>query len=571
MPMDRRAVLGAMTGAITAGAAGANQALAATGDSATLDIVRQCSPLAGASFTSAEQRQMAGTVDAMLDRLRLLRAASLSNDAGPAEIFDPRLPNWSARERQWPDAQTPALPRLPKTGQEIAFAPAWMQAGWIAAGNLTARRLVTLYLERIEKQAARLNCIVTLIADAALAQADQRDAETRNGRSRGPLHGLPYGLKDLVDTRGIVTGWGAEPYRSRVPDRDAAIVTRLSDAGAILLAKTSCGALAYGDLWYGGRTRNPWNVEEGSSGSSAGSAAAVADGLCSFAIGTETMGSIVSPSARCGVVGLRPTFGRVPRTGAMALCWSYDKIGAIARSARDGALVLAAINGPDEADPAAIAMPLPPVPRIVPSAIRLGYRPEWFANGPETNRIALAAARNLGFEMVEVKMPELDLRLLSGLVVAESAAAFEELTLSDQDDLLGWQDDVAWPNSWRAARFEPAIGYIQARRHRRLLMEQFAATMAPVDAILHHNGAAGLTAIGNHTGYPALTLPAGLAPQPTRTGSTPFIESTQVPKGAPMHEVPFNVTLTGHLFEEPLLVAIGELLSSRIGLGGQRP
>ena len=539
------------------------------GAKVSAELIAACDRFAGLDFTTAERQQMLGTVDEQLDRLRALRAVRLENELAPAEIFDVRLPGWRPR---LPLAAAPptATPPLPRDAEAIAFAPAWQQARWIADGHLTSRALVDLYLGRIAARAARLECIVTLFADAARAEADLCDREQTAGRLRGPLHGLPFGLKDLFDTAGTRTTWGAEPYRDRIGPRDATVVTRLRAAGAILIAKTSCGALAYGDIWFGGRTRNPWNIAEGSSGSSAGSAAMVADGLCAFAIGTETMGSIVAPSARCGTVGLRPTFGRVARTGAMALCWSLDKVGVLGRAAADGALVLGAINGADGHDPAAIDIPLAPPPAIDPRAIRLGYRLEWFAAGLPTDRAALVAARAAGFTLVEIVMPKTDPNLLAGIVLIESAAAFEELTLDGADDGLAWQADAAWPNSWRAARFEPAIGYVQAQRLRRRLMIEFADTIAGVDAILHPTDAPGMLGIGNHCGYPALVLPAGLLPQPTRTGFADHLDPTGVPATA-LHRVPFAITLTGHLFDEARLVAIGGHLEQALAHAGQWP
>jgi Asp-tRNA(Asn)/Glu-tRNA(Gln) amidotransferase A subunit family amidase len=558
-PIDRRRLI---LGGATAGLAGAVPAVAKEGG-ITAATVATCDTFAGLDFTPAEREQMLATVDEQLDRLRLLRAVHLENDLGPAEIFDPRLPGWTPRPVPKPPRK-PSPPLFPGTAEDIAFAPAWAQAAWIAQGKLTARALTDLYLDRIAARADRLHCIITLLADSARAEADDRDRELKAGRSRGPLHGLPYGLKDLFDTKDIRTTWGGEPWRDRIATRDAVVVERLRAAGAVLLAKTSCGAIAYGDIWFGGRTRNPWNAEEGSSGSSAGSAASVADGLCSFAIGTETMGSIVSPSARCGTVGLRPTFGRVARTGGMALCWSLDKVGAIARSARDAGLVVAAINGADDGDPGSIALPFARTPRIDPAAVRLGYRPEWFEGGPPTNRAALDAARAAGFQLVEITLPATSPSLLGAIVMVESAAAFEELTLSGADDTLAWQEDAAWPNGWRAARFEPAIGYVQARRLRRRLMGEFAQTMAGVDAILHPNDAGGLLGIGNHTGYPALVLPAGLIDQPTRPRSVTYIDPARAMPGAARHRVPFAISLTGHLFDEPRLLAIGERLEQHL-------
>ncbi|MDB5685341.1 MAG: Amidase, partial [Sphingomonas bacterium] len=356
--IDRRQLLAGVAVAGIASAAAA--ADAAAGDSpakVTDEVIAACDRFAGLDFTAAERQQMLATVDEQLDRLRALRAVRMENELAPAVTFDPRLPGWRLPQGPTQAAQPPSPPPLPSSPEDIAFAPAWQQAAWIASGRLTSRALVDVYLARIARLAPDLLCFVTVTGDHARAEAAVLDREAAAGRVRGPLHGLPYGLKDLFDTAGVRTTWGAEPYRDRVPTRDAAVVARLRAAGAVLIGKTSCGAIAYGDIWFGGRTRNPWNRAEGSSGSSAGSASAVAAGLCSFAIGTETMGSIVAPSARCGTVGLRPSFGRVPRTRGMALCWSYDKVGAIARSVADAGMVVRAVHGADGSDAGSIDMP----------------------------------------------------------------------------------------------------------------------------------------------------------------------------------------------------------------------
>ena len=522
----------------------------------TSALIETCDRFAGLDLTAHEREQMLPLIDEQIDRLRLLRGITLENDLGPAETFDPRLPGWRPRPAHGGRARIPALPPLPASGADIAFAPAWMQAGWLRSRKLGALALTDLYLDRIAASGAKLEAFALVPADRARAEAAACDRELAAGKSRGPLHGLPYALKDLFDTAGLETAWGAEPYRGRTPATDAIVVQRLRAAGAILLAKTSCGALAFGDIWYGGRTRNPWNLGEGSSGSSAGSAAAVAAGLCSFAIGTETMGSIVSPATRCGIVGLRPTFGRVARNGAMALCWSLDKVGVLARDAHDTMAVLGAIGGADDGDPGSLDVPLAALPRIDPAQVRLGYRPEWFAKGNPLDRETLARVKAAGFTLVEIEMPATDTRLLSGIVSVESAAAFEPLTLDGRDDSLKWQAPEAWPNSWRATRFEPAIGYVQAQRLRRRLMGEFARTMAGVDALLHPNGAGSLTAIGNHCGYPALVLPAGQLDQPTRMGFETY-RAPGVGAPEPRRPVPFPIVLTGHLFDEARLVAIG--------------
>ncbi len=554
-----------------AGLALAGSATAATGWTRTApsaaDIAKTCQPLTGLSFTDAEQHQMLAQIDDIVERARATAALDLNNALPPAELFDPRLPGWQATERALAKRRPPVAPPIPRDAESIAFAPAWQLSQWIAGRKISCRALTDIYLNRIALYGPKLECIATAMDDRAREQADLLDRELRAGKWRGPLHGLPYGLKDLIDVAGVRTAWGAAPYRNRVPDSDATIVERLREAGAVLLAKTTCGAIAYGDIWYGGRTRNPWNIEEGSSGSSAGSASAVAAGLCAFAIGTETMGSIVAPSARCGTVGLRPTFGRVPRTGTMALCWSLDKVGVLARDTADMAGVLAVLNGPDGTDPCAVDAPLAASTYVDPRKTRLGYRPEWFAQGLETDRAALDAARQAGFELAEIDLPDIDLNLLGSLVVTEAAAAFETLTASGQDDLMKWQDDIAWPNSWRAMQFQNAVGYVQAQRVRRQLMIDFATTMDGVDAILHPNDAGGLLAIGNHCGYPALALPTGFLDQPTRTGFASHVAPGDGLQNAALHKVPFAVTLTGKLFDEPALLDIGARIGEKLALG----
>ncbi|GAM07618.1 amidase [Novosphingobium sp. MBES04] len=508
-------------------------------------------------------------LDEAIARAHALAALKLDNASPPAELFDPRLPGWQPREAGHRAAAPRPAPPRPSDSEDIAFAPLIHLSQWIQERTLTSLDLTRIYLARIEARAGRTNAIATLRSEDALREAHALDQELEKGHWRGALHGIPYGLKDLVDTAGLRTAWGAAPYRDRVPDSDATLVTRLRDAGAILLAKTTCGALAYGDRWYGGRTRNPWNLEEGSSGSSAGSAAAVADGLCGFAIGTETMGSIIAPSARCGTAGLRPTFGRTPRSGVMALCWSFDKVGVLARDPADTLPVLAAIEGADGLDPCAISAPLAPEPALEPTKTTLGYRPEWFENAPASDLAVLDAARQAGFHLQVLTMPDIDLSLLGALVSLESAAAFEELTASGGDDLLTWQDDVAWPNTWRAAHFETAVNYIQAQRLRRRLMQQMALAMDSVDAILHPNNAGGLLPIGNYCGLPGVIFPSGILQQPTRHGFTSYIAPDQVPSGSVLHNVPFGTSLTGHLFDEARLVAIARTLQSALGLGSE--
>ncbi|MCH8260222.1 MAG: amidase, partial [Planctomycetes bacterium] len=341
------------------------------------------------------------------------------------------------------------------------------------------------------------------------------------------------------------------PYKDRVPDDDAVVVKRLDKAGAVLVAKTTLGALAYGDIWFDGRTNNPWNLEKGSSGSSAGSAAGTAAGLFGFSLGTETLGSIVSPCMRCGATGLRPTFGRVARTGAMALCWSLDKIGAIGRTVEDCALVLDAIRGADPGDPSSIDMPYEFDATRSITGMRVGYSPKWFEGDRvnELDRAALDVARRLGIELVEIDLPDWPYGSLMTILSVEAAAAFEELTLSNRDDELVWQDARAWPNSFRQTRFTPAIEFVQAQRFRRQVMEMMDEKFADIDAMIGPTYAASLLLITNNTGHPSLTIRCGF----NDNGS------------------PHGITLLGRLFDEGTLCSLGMAMEKQLGVWDKRP
>jgi Asp-tRNA(Asn)/Glu-tRNA(Gln) amidotransferase A subunit family amidase len=464
----------------------------------------------GLALTAAERGLLAEGLGRQIATLQARRAVALPEELGPASRFDPRLPGFvmpADRGFSWHDDDAP----LPADDEDIAFAPLTSLAGWVRRGALSSRRLTEIYLARIDRYDPQLLCFATVTAAAARARAGEMDAALAAGRYAGPLHGIPYGMKDIIDTAGIVTDWGAEPYRGRVPERDAFITGLLHEAGAVLLGKTSVGALAYGDLWHGGRTRNPWDVSQGSSGSSAGSASATAAGLVGFSIGTETLGSIVSPSTRCGTVGLRPSFGRVSRRGAMPLCWSLDKIGPICRGVADTALVLNALNRPDAADAFQIPAPLSFDAAAPIAGLRLGYFPADFAHedAHALDRAALQAARDLGLTMVELARPALPYEALTGILFAEAAAAFEELTLSGRDDLLAWQDQEAWPNQFRQAHFRSAVNHVQLDRLRRLVMQQMAEIFAQVDVIIGPSLVGPMLVITNFTGHPCLCLPAG--------------------------------------------------------------
>jgi Asp-tRNA(Asn)/Glu-tRNA(Gln) amidotransferase A subunit family amidase len=369
-----------------------------------------------------------------------------------------------------------------------------------------------MYLARLKRFAPRLNCVVTLTEDLARAQARRADEEIAAGKYSGPLHGIPYGLKDLLAARGVKTTWGAEPYAGQVFDYDSAVVEKLEAAGAVLAAKLSVGALAWGDVWFGGLTRNPWNTEEGSSGSSAGSASAVAAGLVGFAIGTETLGSIVSPATRCGVTGLRPTFGRVSRHGAMALSWSMDKIGPLARTVEDCALVFAALHGADPRDADTVQLPFNWDASRKVTDLRVGYVATAFDEERENkapDAQALEVLKSLGVTLIPIILPDLPIDALQIILLAEAAAAFDDLTRSGRDDLLARQVKDAWPNVFRVARFIPAVEYVQANRVRTQAMRQMAQLMESIDVYICPSFGGNNLTLTNLTGHPCVVVPDG--------------------------------------------------------------
>ena len=527
---------------------------AATGAAITAATIAEAERLAGIAFTEDERAQIARSIEGQLALLRARVAAGvLDNQLPPAQVFRVLLPGEQVRVRG--NALRTRVghhggPAFPASDADIDFATVRRLGAWMRSGAVTSRRLVERSLARLKQADPTLRCVITLVEEQALAEADARDAELRAGRNRGPLHGIPYGLKDLFDTAGIRTTWGAEPWRERVPAGDAAVVTRLREAGAVLVAKTAVGALAYGDIWFGGTCRNPWNPEQGSSGSSAGSASAVAAGCVPFAIGTETLGSIVSPSVRCGTTGLRPTFGRVARDGCMALCWSWDKIGPITRSVLDTGIVLEAIHGASTGDPSSIDEPFsaPGAPEAKGS--RIGFDPKWFEGDAADASHVLDALRALEAEVVEIDAtPPMDPSVLVTSLMAEAASAFEDLTRSNSDDQLSWQADEAWPSSFRRTWFVPAIEYVQAERHRRRFMQWMRGVLQGLDAIVLPPFAGGMLVTTNATGHPALCLRSGFANETT----------------------PQSITLVGHPFEEARLVEIGAALEQKLDVASRHP
>jgi Asp-tRNA(Asn)/Glu-tRNA(Gln) amidotransferase A subunit family amidase len=451
---------------------------------------------------------MAGTMERRTGPRKVVLEASVS----PATRWDPMIPGvpkGPARDRFARSNSDPGP--LPKRDDDIAFAPVWRLSRWIESRALTSERLTRIYLERIERFDPKLKCIITLTRDLALVQARQADQEIAAGRYRGPLHGIPWGGKDLLDTKGIATTYGAEPYRNRVPEADAFVVRKLHEAGAVLLAKLSLGALALNDIWFGGQTMNPWVLEEGSGGSSAGPGAATAAALVGFSIGSETEGSIVDPSMRCGLTGLRPTFGRVARTGAMTLCWSLDKLGPMARAVEDTFLVLAAISGTDAGDLSSVSSHLDYDGNGPVKGLKVGYFPAWMNESPatEVDRAALETVRRLGMQPVEVSLPDWPYGSLNTILFAEAAAAFEELTLSGGLRSLKAQVPDAWPNTFRQSRFLSAVDFVQADRLRRKVAGEMARIFKTVDLLLVPALRDEILTIANFTGHPGLTLPAG--------------------------------------------------------------
>jgi Asp-tRNA(Asn)/Glu-tRNA(Gln) amidotransferase A subunit family amidase len=450
-------------------------------------------------------------------------------------------------------------------------------SAWIQSGRLTSRRLTEVYLERIQRIGGRLLCWITVTEELARRQADRADSERKAGRSRGPLHGIPYGIKDLFDTAGVPTTWGAAPYRERVPATNAAIVDQLERAGAVLLGKLATGALANGATWFGGQCRNPWNPDEPAGGSSTGSGSATAAGLCGFSIGTDSLGSILNPADRCGVVGLRATFGRIPTAGAMPLTPSLDRIGPLCRGVEDAALVLAVINGPDSTSATSIDMGFDYRAAIDLRRVKVGISPSWFQQvgfGPgasvpasDAHHGARRALETLGVQIVEVSLPTRPYFALINNLMVEAAAVFEELALSGRDRELPEDNASSWPESWRQIRFLSAVDYLQFERLRRQVMIDFQKIFERVDLLFAPTyGSFELLMATNFTGHPGLSLRAGFLETATR-GLGP----TAIDPAGPKHRVTQNVSLHGRLFEEGKMLAVARALEARLGVAGERP
>lgn len=517
--------------------------------------------LAGLDFDRGERALMREALENNRTSYRQLRKKSPPNEVPPALVFSPILPGMTFDRTKKPfPALKPRGVKRPSNLEEMVFYSVADLAELIHTRQVTSVELASLYLSRLKKYGPKLRCVITLTEDLALKQARRADVELAAGRYRGPLQGIPWGAKDLLAAKGYPTTWGAAPYKDQVLGADAAVVKRLDEAGAVLVAKLSMGELAMDDVWFGGMTRNPWNPSEGSSGSSAGSAAATAGGLVAFAIGTETWGSIVSPCTRCGDTGLRPTFGRVSRTGAMALSWSMDKIGPIGRTVEDCALVFQAIYGPDGLDQTVVDLPFNWDPALDLRSIRVGYlKAEFDKEAKNKDKKGSAARVNdlkvldvlraQGFSLVPFELPAFPAESLGFILDAESAAAFDELTRSNRDDLLARQGKYDWPTVFRSARFIPAVEYIQANRLRTRLMKAMAEKMAGVDVFVTPSFGGDVLLITNLTGHPAVVVPDGFDD-----------------KGEPT-----SISFIGNLFEEAKTLRIAEAYQQATGFHLRHP
>lgn len=522
-------------------------------------MINEAATIAGVSVSDEYKDMMLDDLNGALEDYEAIRALKLPNTVSPALVFDPLLPGTKLVIAPQPmRLSAPVALKVPKDIEELAFWNVRDLSELIRTKKISSATLTGMYLLRLERLDPVLKCVITLTADRAIAQAEEADRDIAVGHYRGPLHGLPWGAKDLLAVKGYKTTWGAGGFENQMIDDDAAVVKRLDAAGAVLIAKLTLGALAMGDVWFGGTTKNPWKVDQGSSGSSAGSCSATAAGCVAFAIGTETLGSISSPSTRCGTTGLRPRFGRVPRTGAMALSWSMDKIGAICRSAEDCAIVLSAIHGPDGKDATVKNIPFNWDAALDIHALRIGYVKEAFEKDPEDKaddneelkkrkagrreqkKIDLEALdvlqKRLGLKLIEVKLPEFPFEHMLPILSAEASAAFDDLTRSGRDKLLTAQGKNDWPNSFRAGQFVPAVEYVNANRARSIGMQKWAEMFEKIDVLVTPtNGTSQLVAT-NFTGHPAVILPDGF-----RADGTPV-----------------SLTFIGNLYREDQLLAVAK-------------
>ncbi len=574
----------ASTPAPPAGAPPTFGAAPAVGPEVSSATFAEAEKLMQVTMTSAERDMAAKTwrvsMAGMLERRTGPRKVPLADNLAPATIWNPMLPGVNmkpgpARDRFVRSAAKGklAIEPLPARDADIAFSPVTKLSRWIETKAITSERLTQIYLERIKRLDPKLRAVITVTAEHAIKQAKQADKEIAAGKYRGALHGIPYGVKDLLDTAGIATTYGAEPFRNRVPATDSAVVARLNAAGAVLIAKLSLGALALNDIWFGGQTMNPWLLEEGASGSSAGPGAATAAALVAFSVGSETGGSIISPAMRCGITGLRPTFGRVPRTGAMTLCWSLDKLGPMTRTVEDAMLVLKAITGPDAGDLGSVPSKLAFDANAPIKGLKVGYVPAWMKENPATDvdRAALETLKSQGLIPTPIILPDWPYESLNLILFAEGAAAFEELILSGQANQLKVQVPDAWPNMFRESRFLSAVDFVQADRMRRRVAQEMARIFTEVDLLLVPSLRDEMLTISNQTGHPSLTLRTGTVEVSEARSDWAPDPVNPMPKFSPPRKVPHGVTLIGRLFDEGTIANVGMALEKAAGVSALRP
>jgi Asp-tRNA(Asn)/Glu-tRNA(Gln) amidotransferase A subunit family amidase len=546
----------------------------AAGEDITLATIASAEEIAGVHFDPAEREMMLDGIKQQEQNIELLRKTPLPNGVEPSIVFDPLPPGMTPpmEPKRWMVRSPGRRSKVSGNLDDLAFLPVSELSRLIQSRRVSSLQLTQMYLARLKRYDPVLKCVITLTEERALSHARAADAEIARGKYRGPLHGIPWGAKDLLAAKGYKTTWGAGPYRDQVIDEDATVVQRLDAAGAVLVAKLSLGELAQGDVWFGNgptdagkdeptrtgvRTRNPWNLAQGSSGSSAGPASATAAGLVGFAIGSETLGSISSPSTRCGVTGLRPTFGRVPRTGAMALSWTMDKLGPLCRSVEDCALVLDAIHGPDGRDNSVIPASFHWDASLSPKRLRVAYIKSAFdlplADPKDPKRIvhftkkfddaALEVFKRMGVNLIPVELPDLPYGAMRMMLTVEAAAAFDELTRSGRDKLLVQQGKFDWANTFRTARFVPAVDYVNASRVRTIAIQQWAELMKNVDVIVTPTNVGNQLTATNLTGHPAVILPNGFRDDGT----------------------PVSLTFLGGLFQEAKLLAVANAYQRATG------
>ncbi|HET9057826.1 MAG TPA: amidase [Chitinophagaceae bacterium] len=494
-------------------------------------------------FTQPERDSMFTDLLDYLAEYKKMHSQKLNNNVPMSLWQSPVLPGMKFNTKQ--KALTWHIPTgvlLPSNKNQLAFYSLLQLASLIKYKKISSVELTRFFINRLKKFSDTLKCVISFTEEIAMQQAKQADEEIAKGKYRGPLHGIPYGLKDLFAVKGTKTTWGAAPYKDQVIEEDAFVYTKLKEAGAVLIAKFTLGALAMGDYWYGGQTKSPWNLTIGSSGSSAGSASATVAGLVPFAIGTETWGSIISPSTRCGATGLRPTFGRISRSGAMTLSWSLDKVGPICRSAEDAAVVFAWLNGSDEKDKSSVTLPFNYDGNADIKKLKIAYAKNYFSklDSAANDWKVLETYKKLGVNLIPIDFPDSNVysfNIMNIVISAECAASFDEFTRSNLDDQMTRQTKNDWPNQFRSSRFIPAVEYINANRHRFLLMGAVNKIISQYDAIICPTFAGHQLAITNLTGHPALCMPTGFNKK---------------------NNIPTSVTLVGKLFDEATLLTIGK-------------